>query len=430
MLDSFLARVVSFCARFFLPIIVLVLVAATAAGIYAERHFAVNTDVSRLLSPNLPWRQREEAYRKAFPQQSDSIIAVIDGPIPEYTGLAAAALVDKLKTNTARFRSVRNLTGDPFFARNALLFLDNDQLKDRLSKIGRAAPLLRVLAPDRTLRGLASTLSASLKGLQAGQYKLDDMTGPLTMAADTLDEILAGHDTAFSWTKLLNGGTVKPEESRQLIEIVPVLDYSALEPGKAATTAVRQAAEDVGLSKTYQAQLRLTGPVPISDDEFSSLQNGAALNGILSALIVIGILWLALRSWRTVLAVAVTVAAGLAMTAAVGLLMVGALNPISIAFAVLFVGLGADFAIQYSVRYRAERHELGELTPSLIAAAGDVGKPLTLAAAAAAAGFFSFLPTAYEGLAELGLIAGCGMLIAFVVSLINRSSSSRDITPT
>src|SRR5262252_6578831 len=45
------------------------------------------------------------------------------------------------------------------------------------------------------------------------------------------------------------------------------------------------------------------------------------------------------------------------------------------------------------------------------------GAPLTLAALATAAGFLSFLPTAYRGLSELGLIAGVGMLIAFFTSI-------------
>ena len=43
--------------------------------------------------------------------------------------------------------------------------------------------------------------------------------------------------------------------------------------------------------------------------------------------------------------------------------------------------------------------------------------PLTLAAAAVAAGFLSFLPTDYRGVSELGQIAGVGMLIAYATSI-------------
>jgi hopanoid biosynthesis associated RND transporter like protein HpnN len=108
---------------------------------------------------------------------------------------------------------------------------------------------------------------------------------------------------------------------------------------------------------------------------------------------------------------------GLAVTAAVGLAMVGAFNLISIAFFVLFVGLGVDFGIQFSMRYRSERHEHDNLRAALRSAASKAGAPLALAAAATAVGFFSFLPTSYKGLCELGLIAGCGMLIAFMCSI-------------
>jgi uncharacterized protein len=417
MLDAILARVVSFCVRHATFVIVPAVLLGVISAVYITRHFAVNTDVSRLLSDKLPWRQHEITYRKSFPEQSESVLAVIGGETPEYAAMAAATLVNKLKRNTTLFLSVRDLGSDPFFQRNALLFLDSNAVQERVHKLGAATPLLKILAPDRTLRGLAMTLMAGLKGAQAGQYKLDDMAGAMNMASDTIESSFAGGDVAFSWTNLLNGGPLPAADARRLIQIRPVLNYDALQPGAAATTAVRKAADEIGLSSTFHSKLRLTGPVPISDEEFSTLQEGAVLNGIVSAVVVLVILWLALRSWRLVVAVGVTIATGLAITAALGLWMVGALNPISVAFAILFVGLGADFAIQYSVRYRAERHETGHLNASLIGAARGVGTPLTLAAAAAAVGFFSFLPTDYRGLAELGLIAGCGMLVALITSL-------------
>jgi uncharacterized protein len=94
-------------------------------------------------------------------------------------------------------------------------------------------------------------------------------------------------------------------------------------------------------------------------------------------------------------------------------MMVGALNLISVGFAVWFVGIGVDFGIQFSVRYRAERYKEPQFDKAHAQAAAKAGRPLALAAAATAAGFYSFLPTDYRGVAELGLIAGTGMFIAF-----------------
>jgi hopanoid biosynthesis associated RND transporter like protein HpnN len=250
-----------------------------------------------------------------------------------------------------------------------------------------------------------------------GRYGLDAMARPLNTFADAVEPALFGRSTAFSWQVLVNGAAATPQQLTNLIAIWPVLDYAALEPGQAATDAVRQTAADAKLGSDYGATVRLTGSVPLADQQFATLREGVLLNALLTAAIVLIVLWLALRSIKIVVAAVLCIAVGLVVTAALGLLMVGAFNPISVAFAVLFVGLGADFAIQFSVRYRAQRHERGDLMASLTDAAFRVGAPLTLAAAAAAAGFLAFAPTSYRGVAQLGLIAGCGMVVAYLESI-------------
>jgi hopanoid biosynthesis associated RND transporter like protein HpnN len=155
----------------------------------------------------------------------------------------------------------------------------------------------------------------------------------------------------------------------------------------------------------------------MADEEFATVADGALLNVLLTAAAVLLILWFALRSARVIFAVMLSLFAGLVITAALGLAMVGALNLISVAFAVLFVGIGVDFGIQFAVRYRAERHRNNNLNMALGSAAKRIAKPLSLAAAATAAGFYAFLPTAYLGVSELGLIAGTGMIVAFFTSI-------------
>src|SRR5882672_9452880 len=104
------------------------------------------------------------------------------------------------------------------------------------------------------------------------------------------------------------------------------------------------------------------------------------------------------------------------ITLKVPIAAIGTFNVISVAFIPLFVGIGVDFGIQYTVRYRAERHALGDLDQALTQAGKSMGPSLALAALATAACFYSFVPTDYSGLAELGLIAGTGMIIAFFLS--------------
>jgi hypothetical protein len=193
------------------------------------------------------------------------------------------------------------------------------------------------------------------------------------MFATTFEDVMAGRPASFSWRELIARKAPEPSELRRIIEIKPVLDFTALEPGSAATKAIRQAVADLKLDTEYLARVRLTGPISIQDEEFGTLKENADLNAAISLAFLLGILWLALRSPRIILAVFISIFVGLSITAALGLMMVGTLNPISIAFAVLFVGIGVDFGIQFSVRYRTERYEINNLRVALSNAAKHVG---------------------------------------------------------
>jgi len=417
MLGSAVTGIVKFCTRFPWPIIVLAVIAAAGSAVYAARHFAINTDVNKLISRELDWRKREAEFEKAFPGHFGSILVVVDAPSAEFAVRASAELADKLKSRPELFRSVDDIEGSEFFARNGLLYRPTEEVANFAKGLGQAAPVVGTLVDDPSLRGLTRMLSLGLIGVQNRMVTLDGLARPLTMASTTLENVLAGRPATFSWQAMVNGQDPKPADLRRLIEVHPVLDFSALQPGEASSNAIRQAASDLQLKDKYQARVRLTGSVPMADEEFSTVREGALENAIATILVVLVILWLALKSGRLIVAVFLTLFVGLAMTAALGLMMVGALNMISVAFAVLFVGLGVDFAIQFSVRYRAERHDKPELHAALAQAAEKIGVPLTLAAAAVAAGFLSFLPTDYRGVSELGAIAGVGMLIAYVTSI-------------
>ncbi len=417
MLKARLAALVNICTRNAWVVIVIGLVLSVISGIYAVRNFAINTNVNQLISPDLPWRQRELAFVAAFQGNHEQILAVVDAATSERATAASKALAAKLATNSQLFPLVQELSEDSFFARNGLLFLPADQVASTVGSLAQSQPLVQVLVGDPSWRGLIQALAFSFQGILAQKFTLDDMVRPLTMFAQPIEDVLAARPASFSWRELVSNKAPTPNDLRRFIVISPVLDYGALEPGKKATDAIRQAAADLHLDSQYGARLRLTGAIPIQDEEFATLKDHAAENALGTIIVVLTILWLALKSPKIIVAVFLSIFMGLLITAAIGLHMVGALNPISIAFAVLFVGIGIDFGIQFSVRYRAERYEINNLRVALANTAKHVGVPLTLAATATACGFLSFLPTDYRGVSELGRIAGVGMIIAYVCSI-------------
>jgi hypothetical protein len=415
MIRSIIVRLVAVCARFHWAVIIAGALLMTATAVFDVTRFSINTDVEKLISQNLPWHARQTALTKAFPQKALS--AVITAPTPENAEQATNELAQALKKNTGLFPTVAQPDSGDFFDRNQFLLASISDVKRTVGGLTQMEPILGQFSHDPSLRGVMNVLSFTAGEVRQGRLKIEQLNWPLTLANATLNNLLSGKPATFSWKELLLGHQSPAEQRRHFLEVEPHLDFTKLQPGSAADQGIHQAAAQLDLQQKFGATVRLTGQVPMDDQQFSVIRDSALRDTLTAALGVLIVLWLALRSWKIIAAVFFSLVVGLATTAALGLAMVGSFSLISIAFFVLFVGLGVDFGIQFSVRYRAERHDQGELHTALESAANKAGSPLALAAAATAVGFFAFLPTSYSGLSELGLIAGCGMLIAFACSI-------------
>ncbi|MDR3449480.1 MAG: MMPL family transporter, partial [Alphaproteobacteria bacterium] len=307
----------------------------------------------------------------------------------------------------------------PFFQKNGLLFLSQDELASALDQIAQAQPLIGTLVSDPSLRGFFGTIGLMMQGAQTGAVDAATLARPLDAITETVNAALAGQDKPLDWQNLMPAQS--PEmllrQTRKFIITKPVLNFADLQPGEDATKAVRQAAQDLNLAPDNGVRVRLTGPVALNDQEFGSVASGTGLATALSGLLVLVLLFLAMRTWRIVLPIALTLTAGLVASTAFATVAVGSLNLISVAFAVMFIGIAVDFGIQFGVRYRDQHHREPDHARALTNTARVIAVPLAMAAGSTALGFLSFIPTDYRGVSELGLIAGAGMIIAFTLNI-------------
>jgi hopanoid biosynthesis associated RND transporter like protein HpnN len=393
------------------------LLLGAAACLFAVTHFAMTTDTDRLISKSLPWRQRETAFNNLFLPQGDQIVVVVDGATPELAEEAASRLEGSLQSRADLFSQVSRPDSGPFFAHEGLLFEPLGDVQSNLNQLIAAQPFLGPLAADPTLRGLMGTLSTALQGVTSGQASLSELGRPIASLDQTLSRVRSGRPAFFSWRTLIKGGAADPRELRHILIATPRLDFSRLEPGQDASNFIRASAIKAGLDPAHGVRIRLTGPSPLQDEELATLADRAALIGVLALGAIALMLWLAVRSPRLILAIIATMLIGLVTAAAVGLAIFHRFNVISVAFIPLFVGLGIDFGIQFTVRFRAELAEGRGIVDALIASGAGMGRSLALAATAIAVGFLAFAPTAYVGLSQLGVIAGLGMFIALALNL-------------
>jgi uncharacterized protein len=414
---ALITQLVDLSRRNAAAIAVAVLLLTIAGGYYLTHHLSIDTDIEKLINPDLAWRQREKALDAAFPQNVDLLVAVVDAKTPDQAADAAAMLADKLSAQKTLFKSVRRPDGGSFFQQNGMLFLSTQEVQSLADQLIAAQPLIGTLAADPSLRGVFDALDLAAQGVIHDEIAPKELDAPFTTVAGATDAAVAGRHRPLSWQMLMTGRKPKPLELRRFVLTQPILDYNDVEPGARATAAVHEAARLFGLTPQDGVRVRVTGPVALSDAEFSTLTKGAGFSTALSVGLLSLWLMLALRSLRLFIAIITTLIIGLIACAVFAVGVVGPLNPISVAFAVLFVGVAVDFGIQFSVRFRDERFNADNFVDALHATGASIGGPLAVAAAAAAVGFFAFVPTDYTGVSELGLIAGVGMVLALVLNL-------------
>lgn len=387
------------------------------SGWYTVRHLGMNTDTQALISQRLDYWKTFRAFQEAFPQLRDNIVVLVEGDSPDRAEDAANALVAKLHHDDKLFEDIFFPGGDPFFRQEGLLFLETKELENLSDRLAQAQPLLGTLVADPSLRGFFDVLGKAAEGIERGDVDSGLLVRPLTMIGDTIETRLAGKDARLSWRDLMTGLPDRPSDRRQVILLKPRVDWNGFEPAHQAITTVRTAVASLPPNLAQGVRVRLTGGPAMDEDDLASVKRGAGLASVISFVLVSVIVFLGLRSPRLVLATVSTLFLSLVWTAGFATLSIGYLNLISVAFAVLFIGLAVDFSIQFGLRYKESVDQGADLATALKNAAANTGVAVSLAAFCASIGFFAFVPTSYAGLSQLGIIAGAGMFIGLFATL-------------
>ncbi|GAN86045.1 MMPL family transporter [Komagataeibacter intermedius] len=433
MLSVPLGRLVAFCSRRAIAVVLVFAFLIIGATYASYALLGVTTDTGTMFSASLDWKKRSDEMGRLFPQKQDQLVAVIDAALPEEAQQTALALAAKLRDDHAHFNYVTTPQTDPYLVRNGLMFLDPKALERVLNTTITAQPFLSELAADPSGRGLFNALNLIALGISQGQADLGPFHAALDGFATTLQHSVSGTPEPLSWERLLAGDLADLGGKYQFVVTQPKLDYDSFQPGGAASDAIRNAASSLPFVQSGRAHVHITGDTQIADEEFATVAEGMVA-GLLGSLVLVS-LWLilAVHTWRIIIPIIITLVSGLLLTTGFAAIVVGKLNLISVAFAILFVGIAVDFAIQFSVRFRAQALPDGS-SPGLLDAleqtGNETGHQILVAAMATSAGFLAFTPTAFVGVAQLGLIAGFGMLFAFICTLTLLPALLRLFRPT
>lgn len=399
-------------------LVALLFVAAAAfAGLHAFKNLKVNTDTSQMLDPDLPFQRNAAELRTAFPQIKDDLVIIVRAPTLDEADAFAVALREKLLTRGTRFSAVFAPAEDPFFKQNGLLYLNKEELASRLSQMSKASGLIETLVKSPTADTLFSQLATNDELSERSDLGKDTLQEIYDELGDVVEASLAGEPRPFSWMGALDTSGADPEGHTRLVNVTPVLDYSRLQPAKPAITEVRELIAELDAAFDGRVETWITGDPALRAEELQSVSTGIGLSFLMSLIAVAVLLLFCYRSISLSVITLIALLITLTLTAGFAAATVGQLNLISVAFTVLLVGLGLDFAIHLLLHLQEHRFA-GQDTPrALRASLREVGPGLFLAAITTSIAFFSFIPTKFEGIAQLGVIAGAGVLIALVVSV-------------
>jgi len=413
-----LQRWLGFISRNPRPVSIACVVATVAALVYAGLNLGINADNLSLISDELPSRKNQAEFAAHFPNLEEAILVVIDGETPADARDATNALAEELQRDPDAFKDVYVPGGGTFFEDHALLYSTPDSLDQLADDMATLQPVLASLEADPSLVELATLVRTALEagadqGIDAGQWtSLLDEVGRATVT------VYEEFPVRISWETMMIESSDLEIPTRRVIVVDPYLEYQKILVASSTLAKIEEAVQASGVDRIPGVRIRTTGNPALNHDEMLGLAWDIGGSAVFCFMLVAGFLYFAFRSWRLVLASLVTLLVGLVWTGAFAAATIGELNMISIAFAILFIGLGVDFAIHFGMAFAAERRDHALPTEAAIRKAVDeIGASLVLCGFTTAIGFLVFIPAEYKGVAELGAIAGAGMVIILFLTL-------------
>ena len=322
-----------------------------ALGIYAALHLGVNSDNVLLIGEDVPYLELREEYVQLFPILSNSLLVVVDGKTPEQARDVAGQLQEGFLARPREFQEVELASGDPFFRKMALLYRTPDELEEFADELARMQPVIGALESEPSVAQLGEVLRLGLENAESGSEEEQRWSGILDRIGRATVTVYEENPLRLSWDEVLLEGSALDLDTRQILVVEPILDFGSVLPAGRPLAQIREVVDELGVKNIPGVRVRITGNPALNYEEMLGLAWDIGVAGLFCFALVTVVLYGALRSVPIVLATVATLVVGLVWTGAFAAAFVGRVNMVSIAFAILIIGLGVDFAIHLGMHY-------------------------------------------------------------------------------
>ena len=412
-------------------------VAVAACSIFALSELHISSESNELFSHKVAFFRNWLDFNKEFPENEATYVVIElknDVPAPStarWTGVADA-IAANLRAMPQAVRSVDERVPMDQLGTQGILFQNPASLDDQIGQAkrfavlarlwGEANPVARLLGPNPTSRFLAGARLAGNSAEQTAFTRavaigwnaaLAAPTEPLAVGRQIPDLRALGPSDPQTLGYYHEPDQADLSRHLLLIKVFERNDFSAVTAGANVISEIRRGVGEA--SGAYpEFKVGLTGRPVLDADQDQITDRDSRRSEIIALIVVFLGLLVMLRSAWLALAAELALAVGIGWTFGYATLAVGRLNLLSTVFIIALIGIGMDYLVQILTRYRQEAARHARPAVIWIAVFRHVGPPITTACFGAAAAFLVSVFTDFQGAAELGIIAGGGLLLCLL----------------
>ena len=354
----------------------------------------IDTSTDSLINKNLDFKINQKRLKDEFKFLSNNILIRVSHSNQLVLDESTKKLIENLKIRKD-LSFVYSPNVDPLFKENFFNFLNHKEKKKIVQKLYEYQPFLSEISSNPRMEGFNNLLSISLQA--EDKESLDNFYPILNSFLESLK-----NNNKVDWSNIFerdsNSNFIIVGYKEELLK--EFSDFYAFLNNEKQTSSIN---------------IEFTGGLIIDYEEIGSVSTGNIIAGILSILIVSILLWIAFKDLKIILILVGSILIGLSITMGIVSLTIGKLNLISVAFAVLFIGLTVDYGIQIVLRI-LERKEVEKV--NIFQGLNSISNTLLIASIPTMVGFLSFIPTNYIGLSELGIISFIGLIVGLFSNLL------------
>ncbi len=398
---------------------------------YTVHGLKFDLDRNALVGSDQPYHRNFLALKDEFPGQDD-LVCVVESESIEKNRQFVEKLGQRLE-NLSTLKSPTNLFTDVFYKGDlkmlgpkALLFIPEDQLGQLKDTLGEYRPFIEKFSNSSNLTTLFQLINATIRATKGeGNAQTDSLlkalpalTRILQRATESLDR--AGAPVSPGVDALFGAGEEAEREKYVAIgngRIFLVTAKARTEDlNSDAVDKFREVVAEVG-KEVPGVNVGVTGEPVLEYDEMSQSQKDSTKASIVSLLVCAAIFVIGYRGTGRPLKAVLCLVFGLGYTMGYTTLVVGHLNILTITFVPMLIGLAIDYGVHLITRYEEELRRGRSERAAMDKAIVYTGQGIFTGCFTTAGAFFAMSLTNFQGIKEMGLITGGGMVICLIPML-------------